>query len=318
MYMDSIHSINGFYALSSFGNVFICDDALTDPKTVTFPNGYNLDSNLSFKVVFVNGHNCSNASTPMELNEIPVVVNKFGTLTPLPIHTITEGGTTYYKSVMPNCVIEMYYTSDYDGNNHPAFVVVGNPVVLSSTDYTIYADGQIGDEPVGTVRSSSLANIPYGWLECNGQAVSRTTYSVLFDKFSTQLYDDPSSVQDPTHTLLSRYGEGDGTNTFNLPDYRECALVGIGSNGTFIIDNTNQAHEVHTLGEFKDDQFQGHSHYSGHQDRGEGGNYNYMKWDGDYNNPTKNIISDGTNGTPRYGTTTHGKQIGVMYLIKVL
>jgi hypothetical protein len=144
--MDSIHSINGFYALSSFGNVFICDDALTDPKTVTFPNGYNLDSNLSFKVVFVNGHNCSNASTPMELNEIPVVVNKFGTLTPLPIHTITEGGITYYKSVMPNCVIEMYYTSDYDGNNHPAFVVVGNPVVLSSTDYTIYADGKNNEE----------------------------------------------------------------------------------------------------------------------------------------------------------------------------
>ena len=141
MYMDSINSDNNFYALSSFGNVLICSDSISNPKTVTFPNGYNLDTNLAFKVVFVNGHNCVDDSTPMTLNGVPVVVNKFGTLIPLPIHEMDESGTTVYKSVMPNCVLEMYYTSNYDGNNNPAFVVIGNPVVLSSADYTIYADG---------------------------------------------------------------------------------------------------------------------------------------------------------------------------------
>jgi microcystin-dependent protein len=197
-----------------------------------------------------------------------------------------------------------------------------NVLKLIKISYLKLTDGQIGDEPVGTVRSSSLANIPYGWLECNGQAVSRTTYSVLFDKFSTQLYDDPSSVQDPTHTLLSRYGEGDGTNTFNLPDYRECALVGIGSNGTFITDNTNQSHEIHTLGEFKDDQLQGHYH-KGIQ-IGDSGSTSYYKPDVTLNYNTGNgvyirePITDNTNGTPRIGSTTHGKQIGVTYLIKVL
>lgn len=140
--MDSINQHNDFYALSSFGNVLICSGGLTDAKTVTFPNGYNLDSNLSFKVVFPNGHNCNNASTNMTLNDIPVVVNKYGTLIPLPIHTLREGGSTVYKSVQPNTVLEMYYTSNYDGSNNPAFVVVGNPTVLSSANYTIYADGQ--------------------------------------------------------------------------------------------------------------------------------------------------------------------------------
>lgn len=143
MYMDSINSDNNFYALSSFGNVLICSDSISNPKTVTFPNGYNLDTNLAFKVVFVNGHNCVDDSTPMTLNGVPVVVNKFGTLIPLPIHEMDESGTTVYKSVMPNCVLEMYYTSNYDGNNNPAFVVIGNPIVLSSADYTIYADGKI-------------------------------------------------------------------------------------------------------------------------------------------------------------------------------
>jgi microcystin-dependent protein len=41
---------------------------------------------------------------------------------------------------------------------------------------------------------------PTGWLMCNGAAVSRTTYAALF------------AVCGET------YGEGDGSNTFNLPD----------------------------------------------------------------------------------------------------
>ena len=41
--------------------------------------------------------------------------------------------------------------------------------------------------------------IPVGWLECNGQAVSRTTYAELFELIGTT------------------YGVGDGSTTFNLP-----------------------------------------------------------------------------------------------------
>jgi hypothetical protein len=39
-----------------------------------------------------------------------------------------------------------------------------------------------------------------GWLLCDGRAVSRDTYSVLFTLIGTQ------------------FGSGDGTTTFNLPD----------------------------------------------------------------------------------------------------
>lgn len=46
------------------------------------------------------------------------------------------------------------------------------------------------------------AKVPSGWLFCNGQAVSRTTYSALFGVISTT------------------YGAGDGSTTFNLPDLR--------------------------------------------------------------------------------------------------
>ena len=43
---------------------------------------------------------------------------------------------------------------------------------------------------------------PSGFLKCNGQAVSRTTYSALFAAIGTT------------------YGSGDGSTTFNLPEFR--------------------------------------------------------------------------------------------------
>lgn len=56
--------------------------------------------------------------------------------------------------------------------------------------------------PVGMVAPFPRAFTSGYWLECNGQAVSRTTYPRLFAFLGT------------------RYGPGDGSTTFNLPDYR--------------------------------------------------------------------------------------------------
>lgn len=43
-------------------------------------------------------------------------------------------------------------------------------------------------------------SVPEGWLRCNGAAVSRTTYAALFAVIGT------------------KYGSGDGSTTFNLPN----------------------------------------------------------------------------------------------------
>lgn len=67
--------------------------------------------------------------------------------------------------------------------------------------------------PTGSVITMASENVPNGYLECNGAAISRTTYSNLFSKIGT------------------RYGNGDGTTTFNLPDYRGYFLRGF-SNGS--------------------------------------------------------------------------------------
>ena len=96
-----------------------------------------------------------------------------------------------------------------------------------------------------------------------------------------------------------------------LPDLRECVLVGAGQN----TKNTIAAHDVYNVGQFKDDQLQGHEHTQTNTNR------NYNGAESNYANtvsgstPTNGIISDGANGTPRTGTTTHGKQTGVLFYV---
>lgn len=63
---------------------------------------------------------------------------------------------------------------------------------------------------VGEVRmwAGPIAGKPSGWLVCDGSAVSRTTYSDLFAAIGTI------------------YGAGDGSTTFNLPDFRDRSPMG--------------------------------------------------------------------------------------------
>lgn len=139
--------------------------------------------------------------------------------------------------------------------------------------------------------------VPTGYLLCNGQAVSRESYPDLF------------------RLIGVTYGVGDGITTFNVPDLREAVLVGAGQRDSGVV-----THDVYALGEFKDDQMQGHWHASP-----ELTNY-YVDWDSkrfgpgqfgtSISQPVRDPISDGKNGAPRVGSTTHGKQLGCNFIIK--
>ena len=76
-----------------------------------------------------------------------------------------------------------------------------------------YSASEVGAVPVmaGIVQMYAGSTAPSGWLMCDGSAVSRTTYSALFAVIGTT------------------YGTGDGSTTFNLPDFRNNFPVGAGS-----------------------------------------------------------------------------------------
>ncbi len=72
-----------------------------------------------------------------------------------------------------------------------------------------------GFETSGTVKAWPTDSVPTGYLECDGSAVSRATYPNLFGE------------------IAEIYGVGDGSTTFNLPDYRGEFLRGYdNSSGT--------------------------------------------------------------------------------------
>ena len=60
--------------------------------------------------------------------------------------------------------------------------------------------------PTGMI--SAFHTVPDGWLQCNGAAVSRTTYAALFAVIGT------------------KYGSGDGSTTFNLPNLHHKFIEG--------------------------------------------------------------------------------------------
>lgn len=100
-------------------------------------------------------------------------------------------------------------------------------------------DGSINDDflnqtfpvPVGTVWDYAGQNVPSGWLECNGQEVSREDYSGLFSIIGTI------------------FGAGDGVSTFNVPDLAGKVAVGRDqSDSDFGIGSSGGA-KTHTLTE---------------------------------------------------------------------
>ena len=66
--------------------------------------------------------------------------------------------------------------------------------------------------PTATIVPWSTSSVPSGFLECDGSAVSRSTYSTLFAAVGTT------------------YGAGDGSSTFNVPNLQDNVAVGKSNN----------------------------------------------------------------------------------------
>lgn len=66
--------------------------------------------------------------------------------------------------------------------------------------------------PCGTIIPFGGASVPNGYLRCTGAAVSRSTYLYLFNAIGTT------------------WGAGDGSTTFNLPNFSDRYPIGAGTN----------------------------------------------------------------------------------------
>lgn len=113
----------------------------------------------------------------------------------------------------------------------------------------IYSDGSLV-EPVGSGKVWFSETPPQGWLLCQGQEVSRTSYPRLWD------------------ILGDTWGAGNGTTTFNLPDLRGVVPVGKSTDVEFNALAKNFGTKTHTLTAA---QMPSHRHASGN----DGGHFVY-------------------------------------------
>jgi microcystin-dependent protein len=87
-----------------------------------------------------------------------------------------------------------------------------NSTQLATTEFVTAAISALNissaSEQAGSIKMWGSSTPPMGWALCNGLAVSRATYPTLFTRIGTI------------------WGPGDGSTTFNLPDFRDRFAVG--------------------------------------------------------------------------------------------
>lgn len=146
---------------------------------------------------------------------------------------------------------------------------------------------------LGDIKASYAVVAPAGWLFCYGQAVSRTTYAALW-------------------AAMGSPNTGDGSTTFNIPDWRGRTLVGrddmggsaanrVTNAGSGITGTTlgasggNQALAQHTHGVSDP----GHGHSGTTDEQGFHAHDGVALHDGDHNHTYARMFASG--GTPTSG-----------------
>ncbi len=120
---------------------------------------------------------------------------------------------------------------------------------------------------VGTVAAFAFETLPEncGWLECNGQAVSRTEYARLFK------------------CIGLTFGSGDGATTFNVPDLRGRFVRGWAHESQNDPDRNNRTASAtggvsgDHVGSYQNDALQEHRHnFEGTNAKIGGGSHNHI------------------------------------------
>ena len=176
-------------------------------------------------------------------------------------------------------------------------------------------------DPPATIKEYGGSVLPDWHFWCRGELKEISKYP--------KLYNNLGGAQSPWNLGNEPAGY------FRLPDLRECTPVGVGKNTNRVFEapegnpytgtGGTQNHDEYTLGQFKDDQFQGHEHTyilernKKASDSGVGTNDYYERYydlDSNKAHNTLDITSKPYYGNVRFGTTTHGKRVGVNYIIK--
>lgn len=134
--------------------------------------------------------------------------------------TAPESATTgdMYYNTADNKIYTATSDNVWDSGNTPRYdgfyVNKENNAIYYYNGETLSGTNSVDTTPIGSVMIYAGTTIPENWMKCDGQALSRTTYSKLFSAIGTS------------------YGNGDGSTTFNVPNIQGRFPIGISSSDT--------------------------------------------------------------------------------------
>ena len=215
----------------------------------------------------------------------------------------TDANALYYDSVSKPIL------SSYDATLSPTLPDAGGYLQLASTGAATWLDviqssskRFVSDADIaawnaaasikpGFMMLQAMAVVPTGWMECDGTAISRSTYAGLFSAIGVL------------------YGAGDGSTTFNIPDMRGLFARGY--------DHGKAIDPSRVLGSDQADDLKAH----GHQvpipkdlTNGDGGGAGPFLTTG---NAEENVADGPTlTASSTGGTETRPKNKALLYIIK--
>lgn len=242
----SIGGIGGDYASSSASVSYS-----NTSKTFTFTQSSNTSAHIDVGNVVIRQATASaNGVTLRSPNSLSAAYN-FILPTGLP-----GSGTTKILSIDSSGQVGAQYDVD-----DSSIEVSSNTIQIKDSGVTTakVANGNITNEklnadvatnltPTAMVVAYAGTSAPSGWLLCDGSAVSRTTYSALF------------AIIGVTH------GQGDGSTTFNVPDYRGRFLRGVDGSAGNDPDKASRStmatggNSGNNVGSVQSDQYASHTH----------------------------------------------------------
>ena len=125
------------------------------------------------------------------------------------------------------CLAQLLQESTWDTSD-PAIMALAQDRAMTLQD--MFMQGWC-EMTTGMITLYAGSTPPDGWLICDGSPVSRTCYAALFA------------------TLGTKFGAGDGSTTFNLPDLGGRVPIGVGaqSGGTTFALGDHGGEEKHQL-----------------------------------------------------------------------
>lgn len=147
----------------------------------------------------------SGTNIPANLDAGSVILRKVSVNSPGITLSVPSAISTDYNVILPPLpAADSFMCIDQSGNiTAPYLKAAGIPLAA------LVAAVQASLNPAGAVLAYAGASAPTGYLICDGSAVSRTTYAALFAVIGITA------------------GQGNGTTTFNVPDYRGRFLRGV-------------------------------------------------------------------------------------------